>query len=196
MNDSVKQRLIGAVVLLLISASIWPIIFRPAERKDVVVESLIPPPPPLEMFEIPEQEDPKPIPSVIQVLENQRPEFDPEAIDDLNKKDIEQLELLVAEKEALPDTQQLEQDITENLAKPATLWAIQLGAFSQSKNAENLADSMRNKGYSVVVQSRFYKGQTLAFVYLGPYTLKTQAEKINAQLNSAKTSTRIVNFKL
>lgn len=192
MNDSVKQRLIGAIVLLIICASIWPIIFPPAEQPTTVIQSLIPEPPALKIFEIPEQADPQPTPSIITVLDESRGTL---TVDEIDKDiDISSLDD-IDEESALPSDSDVEAEVETALSADSEAWAIQMGAFSSLENAQKLADSMRAKNYSVVMQRRRHNGQQLAFVFLGPYLIKSQADKIGAQLVAAGTEARIVEFK-
>ena len=193
MNDSVKQRLIGAIVLLIICASIWPIVFPPAEKPTTVIESLIPPPPALEIFEIPEQAEPTPITSVVEMLEESRGQLTVDKVDkplDTSALDTYQ------ERDALPTAENVAAEVESAIKTDGAGWAIQMGAFSSYPNAEKLADELRAKNYSVVVQRRSHKGQQLAFVFLGPYLLKSQADAIRAELAAAGTDARVVEFHL
>lgn len=192
MNDSVKQRLIGAIVLLIICASIWPIIFPSAEQAETIVESLIPPPPALEIFEIPKQAEPKPTPSIITVLDESR---GPLVVNQIDKTIDTSVLARLDEQAALPSDSDIDAEVDTVLTNGSPAWAIQLGAFSSLENAEKLAQAMRDKNYSVVMQRRRHNGQELAFVFLGPYLLKSQADKLGEQLVAAGSDVRVVEFK-
>lgn len=190
MNDSVKQRLIGAIVLLIICASIWPIVFPSAEQPTTVIESLIPEPPPLKIFEMPAQSAPEPVPSIETVLDTARGQTTVTTIDpNIALASLDEID----EAAALPQEEAIDTAVDQALSSN-TAWAIQMGAFSSFENAENLAEQMRDKDYSVVVQRRRHNGRQLAFVFLGPYLAQSQALTLAEQLNAAGTEARVVEF--
>lgn len=61
-------------------------------------------------------------------------------------------------------------------------WALQLGSFSQEKNAEAMRDDFRAKGYAGYVDVLKKPGRTIYRVRIGPELDKQQVEKLKAEI--------------
>ncbi len=63
----------------------------------------------------------------------------------------------------------------------AIAWTLQLGAFKNSSNANELRDSLRNKGYKAYI----LKNGTGTFdrVYVGPMLQRSKAERLKIELS-------------
>lgn len=61
-------------------------------------------------------------------------------------------------------------------------WALQLGSFSQEKNAEVMRDKLRAKGYASYVDVLKKPDRTKYRVRIGPELDKQQLEKLKAEL--------------
>lgn len=192
-NSGVKQRLIGAIVLLTICVVLWPVVFPNTDEPKRVVETLIPEPPPLDLLDIPEQPAPQAVPNAITLLDEIRTPVEIEIID--TDVDISSLDNY-SEAEALPSVDTLANEVEQAIDQPEAAWAVQVGAFSIADNAEKLAASMRDKGFSAVVQLRPHQQRQLYFVYLGPYLAKSQAEALGQQLQLSHQGARVVEFSL
>lgn len=72
MNHSLVQRLVGAIVLLVLCAVLWPFIFETPEQANRDVVSQIPDAPTLEVFEIPREKRPDLLESVEEIQESLR----------------------------------------------------------------------------------------------------------------------------
>lgn len=59
-------------------------------------------------------------------------------------------------------------------------WTLQLGAFADEKNAAELRDRLRGKGYQAYTQS--FPGDNLTRVYVGPETQRSQIEALQKKL--------------
>lgn len=273
MSDSVKQRLIGAIVLLIVAACLWPVIFKPAENPSVVLRSKIPDAPELQVFEIPRQQAPDRMPDVATEIESERPKIanfrDAESIGEENiavvdnpataeTLDLTTDQIVVVDAASEQDDSETELDrfIATNLATdsqdaeplasndttdnavivdaPATvvdvveepdqvttvettpssesygledattpdtyatyegpMWALQAGAFGDASNAERLADELRAKNFSVIVQRRFGSTRMLAFVMVGPYFNLDNARSGIVELEQAGYKSTLAEF--
>ena len=73
-------------------------------------------------------------------------------------------------------------------ATPAglTAWAVQLGSFADGRNALRLQDQLRTKGYTAFVESAFAPEGTMTRVYVGPELERASAvaaaEKLKQEL--------------
>ncbi|MCW9025196.1 MAG: SPOR domain-containing protein [Gammaproteobacteria bacterium] len=56
-------------------------------------------------------------------------------------------------------------------------WAVQVGSFSSQKNAINFRDKLRKKGFKTFVEKIEARGQSTYRVRVGPFVKRQQAEK-------------------
>ncbi|MBN2054700.1 SPOR domain-containing protein [bacterium] len=78
---------------------------------------------------------------------------------------------------------------THRAAPPATtgdLFYVQVGAFSQQANAEQLHGRLRNAGYPVIVSMHDGGGNTVYRVRIGPFTRRAQAKRIVDELDASQ----------
>ncbi|MCF6355407.1 MAG: SPOR domain-containing protein [Candidatus Polarisedimenticolaceae bacterium] len=61
-------------------------------------------------------------------------------------------------------------------------WAIQLGSFSNNKNASNLKDKLQGAGFNSFVATKEMDGHTTTRVYVGPEKTRQDAKKVLLQL--------------
>ncbi len=67
-----------------------------------------------------------------------------------------------------------------------TAWAVQIGAFSNRTNAENLAREQRRRGYTVTVQPITSAGRTLHAVRVGRFDSERAARQFGERAYSAQ----------
>ncbi len=79
--------------------------------------------------------------------------------------------------------------LPEPVAEPpeAGHFAVQVGAFAQSRVAENLADKLRARGYGVYVSPTAGAGPARWRVRVGPLGTRDQAENAASRLKSEET---------
>lgn len=63
------------------------------------------------------------------------------------------------------------------------MWAVQLGSFSNQANAENLAAALRKQGYAAFLSRVQTSASTLHRVRVGPQQNRESAEKVATQLS-------------
>ncbi|HEY5700876.1 MAG TPA: SPOR domain-containing protein [Gammaproteobacteria bacterium] len=63
-----------------------------------------------------------------------------------------------------------------------TAWAVQLGSFSSSQNAVALRDRLRKKGYTAFVEKAESRGSEVTRVYVGPALAREQADEVVKKL--------------
>lgn len=66
--------------------------------------------------------------------------------------------------------------------KFAEAWAIQLGSFSEKKNAESLVKQLRTKGYAAYVQEGKSGEANVSRVYIGPELRREKADAMVKEL--------------
>lgn len=70
-------------------------------------------------------------------------------------------------------------------AAAGSLWAVQLGSFSNEENAEGLAGDLRDQGFAAFLSRVESGSRTLHRVRVGPQGSREEAEKVAAALAKA-----------
>jgi DedD protein len=166
-RNNLKQRLIGAVILLLIGIAFFPLVFNAAGYEERQLESRIPAPPevvravqtemppPVEIEQTPVApvtEAPvvsAPVAEITESLEALRPSLNP------------------AEEAPALDADQV----------PAA-WALQLASFRQESNARELRARLINSGYRVYIRH----GEDVVRVFVGPEMQRARLEELKLLL--------------
>jgi DedD protein len=192
MERALKERIIGAVVLVTFVVLIVPI-FLDGPPKDGEIKS--------ERVLLPGQED-QDIKTV--VLDRERSEPIPAANGPAATSETETAALPpVAEK---PDVENkaepqavIEQatpvvektvdaapaastEVTPPAASATGMWAVQLGSFSNKENAEKLAADLRKQGYAAFLSQLTTSSGQLHRVRIGPQKDRAAAEEMAARL--------------
>jgi DedD protein len=174
-DRALKERVIGAVVLVLLAVLVVPIFLDgPSDDTELVSESVT----------LPGQNDQERRQQTI-VLNRDRSEPVPTsrpaatATPEPERKS--------------PPSQQPAREIpapkpAEPTPEPASgssetgMWAVQLGSFSSKENAEKLAGSLRDQGYAAFLSQLQSNGNELHRVRIGPQKDRQSADAIAAQL--------------
>ena len=78
----------------------------------------------------------------------------------------------------------------------SNIWMVQLGTFGNHKNAYKLRDTLTKDGFDGHTTKLEKEGQQLIRVFSGPYADKSYADKIKKQLDKKyKLKTLVVHFK-
>lgn len=75
----------------------------------------------------------------------------------------------------------------------SNFWAVQLGSFSSKENAERLAASLRKQGMAAFLTELGRDGTTLHRVRVGPVATREAAEKLVADLNAKGHKGQVVS---
>ena len=149
MDDGIKQRLIGAVVLVALMVIFLPMLFTgdDLEPADVLVD--IPERPAIPSFEITEPVK----------LSEQR-----EAEKPVSSKPQPTLQELV------------DKEVDENNLPVS--WALQVASFKERSNAEKLRDTLRKGGYKAYIKYRLDVEPKMIRVLVGPVLERKEIDKI------------------
>ena len=170
MNDGLKQRLVGAIVLLCLALILWPVIFSDTERSVVDRNSQIPPMPDFEKFTvsepvIPEQQQPQ----------LQQPEPVPEIANVENTQPTEKPQL--------------------NDANLPVSWVLKVGSFKEPGNAETLKLALQKLGHKAYTRSVTTANGRATRVFVGPRFRKSDFDKDKASIDKMFTVTsQVVRF--
>ncbi|MCF6211523.1 MAG: SPOR domain-containing protein [Gammaproteobacteria bacterium] len=189
MNIQLKQRLVGAVVLVSLAIIIIPMLL-PGEGSYTRPQqgSAIPAEPDYRFAPLPE---PPPVPSVAEA-----PPVPMEALQELDVLGSDVVESAAKKTPSkVVEKPDIKPDLPIDAATPkessiskagdgqATAWVVQVGSFSSAKNAHALRDKLRKLGHATFVE--VVKGKAEKSVYrvrVGPEVRRDLAEKLQQQL--------------
>lgn len=168
MQDSFRQRLVGAIVLICLSAILWPVVFSEKNNPAIDRTSHIPPIPEFEKFSVKAPPAPQYVP-----IKRYQPQ---ETIDpDISEKTDQVAEVLVEKSEHV-------QSPSSNQGLPV-YWALQVASFSQKDKAEKLKQQLIAQGHKVELRTVQSAGNTVVRVYIGPKLEKNTLEKIQQDID-------------
>lgn len=190
MDKRLKQRLIGAAVLVALAVIFLPMLLTgPVERQALDVPIEVPPRPRITATPTaPEPLAEVPVPSRARPVATLEPPLAAES-----ESQPASQSSVVEERAPVPTP------VVESEPEPVPVdealaaWAVQVGSFGSQVNAMGLRDRLREQGYSAYVesaseQSRFYR------VRVGPVIDRTEARALQQRLESElDTATLIVS---
>jgi DedD protein len=170
MEIQVRERLVGALVLVAIVVLFVPALLKGPERATAVAEtgdrrSVVVPVP---GASAPAQED-KPVPEPLP------PEPEPASVEHPLPQ--------AAAPPATTESMRAEADVPAvGIAPGQPAWAVQLGAFSTREKADVLVAQLRKRGYSAFVLEHRASGKLLHRVRVGPEQDRQRAAAIADRL--------------
>jgi DedD protein len=195
MERALKERIIGAVVLVIFAVLVVPVFLDgPPEQGAVVTERVL----------LPGQDEQK---TQTVVLERDRTEPVPAA--NSMQSETPQAEVQEEpEQETVrspepssstprPVEKPVEKPVEakpkdEPAASSTGMWAVQLGSFSNKDNAERLAADLRKQGYAAFLSQLDTASGALHRVRIGPMKDRDAAEQMVARLQKAGHSGQAV----
>lgn len=190
-KNQLKQRLIGALVLVSLAAIIIPFLIGDQEDRAPGPVAAIPPPPSVTAPELssqtfPGQGDPDAggMPADAQVtpdtvVDALTPPPAPEPAPPAEVKPAE------TQKKAEPKTAKVSEAAPKPVAPSSdepVAWVVQLGSFASEQNALALRDRLRAKGYPAFVERVSEGGATAIRVRIGPETLRSKADALQQKI--------------
>lgn len=193
MERALKERIIGAVVLVVFVVLVVPVFLDgPPEDGAVVTERVL----------LPGQDDQK---TQTVVLDRDRtepvpvpaaPQDEAEAEAQPQQTEAEQEVIRRPEPSRLPPKPAEEPPPAESRdeapASSTGMWAVQLGSFSNKENAERLAADLRKQGYAAFLSQLDTASGTLHRVRIGPQKDRDSAEQTAARLQKAGHTGQVV----
>ena len=186
METELKQRLIGAAVLVILAVIFIPMLLDTSvDEKQVMSGTNIPPqptdmpaPPPAEDFSsriVPLEQTPDDAPATGTV---ETPEPEPSGPAPAAEGPPPSDSAATAEEIHAPVVEN--EDNTGSVG--VTAWVVQLGSFSSAENAEALNQKLRQAGFKAFVEPLKQNNGTVYRVRIGPELKRSDAEAINASL--------------
>ncbi len=170
MNDGIKQRLVGAIVLISAAIIAWPLIFSNTNEPVMDRRSQIPPMPEFETFEVTEPVRPQNVDPVKERLVESSPPTPPLPVESDNKPSLDE--------SGLPNS-----------------WVLQVASFSKKENAGELVAALKEKGYRAFSKEvKTSTGSSLR-VYIGPKLTRDAFAKDKQIIdNEFNVSSMVVKF--
>lgn len=183
--DGLKQRIIGALVLVSLAVIFVPMMFDEPHSERESTSIKIPEEPPFPEVEAPEPEvSDAPAYRIEETVDEGQRDAEPEPALDEPQPDIAEVEA----PEPAPAVDEAEEpaaDAAEFTRSLEGAWVVQLGSFGSGENARRLRDKVRDKGYNSHLQEISRGGENLTRVFSGPFAEKAEAEKAKQALDKA-----------
>ncbi|WP_431065002.1 SPOR domain-containing protein [Methylotuvimicrobium sp.] len=212
MDQELKQRLIGAVVITALAAIFVPMLFDdPIEESGQLVNELALPEPPAQEFAMTAERLPDSSRPQWAEESVDEPEPDADEVEGLTPEELEYIgpvddgsELKPIDKKKLPSsltetdkpTEIVENAPVSEVRVPKTesaetlpiaelvTWYIQPGSFSKKDNAFALRDKLRSQGFPAAVEEIDIRGGKSYRVLVGPETDKSKAQALKTRLDA------------
>lgn len=176
MDDGLKQRLIGAIVLLALAVIFVPVIFDREQLQPVDRQSQVPPAPDIVPVTIPEPEqtmaDVEPAPPVDEI-------FLPDEASSASEQPAPEVEQPALNAQGVPNA-----------------WTLQVASYSNAERAEEMRELLTDAGYTAYTRvARNAQGE-MTRLFVGPKLDKAslQAEQ-KAIEEKYQVSTLLLQFK-
>ena len=208
MERALKERIIGAAVLVLFVVLVVPIFLDgPPTESDIVSERVLLPGQELQKTQtvVLERNRTEPVPSANAPGTEAAPQPTPEqpkAKQETVKQAAVEQEAVkeepappVAEKkpEPAPKAVTPEPEVKKAPAASTTgMWAVQLGSFSSKENADRLAANLRKQGYAAFLSQLSTSSGQLHRVRIGPQKDRQSAEAMAARLKKVGHEGQVV----
>ncbi len=189
--DGLKQRLVGAFVILSLAVIFLPMIF---DKPHHAVTS--------EMVELP----PKPEFKAVEVQPVEQPRFEELTVDPVDQKVKPQSSVKKTAPEDKPQTDPgtvKEEPVVSTLDAPRVadlpvfknVWMVQLGTFGNAKNAYTLRDRLRKDGFDGHTKKIDINGKEAIRVFTGPFVNKREAARVKKRVDEKyKVESLLVHF--
>jgi len=178
MDQKLKQRLVGAVVLISLAVIFIPIILEGPDDEWSPASQGMPEPPKIDYrahIELPPPDagpSPQQVPAVVEPVAEEAAAPEPAAGESAAKPVAAAPEPKPSAPAPVPAT-----------AIPAGAWLIQVGSFSLQPNARGLRDRLRQAGFEVFLQDiQTASGEITYRVLVGPLDDRATAEKLQQRL--------------
>ena len=198
MNDILKQRLVGALILLALGVVFWPIVFVQPEQKTSAQQQSIPEPPAVSTtaIEAPEQGGLRASPDL--TTNDDAQGMDSVAERDIGGDDSEEARFASESSAAssAPETSpatspmpsEARSEAPERLAVDAdgvpVAWTIQVATVSSAEKAERLRVRLLEKNEKAYVTKVSSGGKQLYRVCVGPKFERQELERMQASINA------------
>lgn len=193
MDDGLKQRIIGAFVLLAIAVIFVPVFFDRERIEPVDRETLIPPAPSIEPVVIDRPVPPdnniepaKPVEEMFVPVVEATPVSDEKPVPE--EKPLPEEKLPVPAKDSVPDVTVTDKGVPQG-------WVLQIASYQSAERAVKMRDELINDGYKAYLREVRANGGKMSRVYVGPKLDRDKLEREKAELDKKyKIKTLLLKF--
>jgi DedD protein len=188
---NIKQRIIGAIVLIALAVIIVPMLLDLRKDYDSVISgSNIPPKPDdfrIEVFQFDKDADIKvPAPVIEQIVNDVAGPASAEPADNVIADNVPSVEQSSARERVSELRDRINDSKDGSVAQAgqaaAQAWVVQLASLTRQQNALTLRDRVRKMGLHAFVVSSQVDGKTMYRVLVGPELLRSNAENVRQRL--------------
>lgn len=173
MDETVKIRLVGALVLIALMAILWPLIFDNAEEIQLSQQSEIPAPPKVEEWQVTERELP--------AARVNNAEGAVVKLASPTASSSTPAESTSPERNSQPVT---ESEVTAATSVMRAAWAVKVASLNDLENGSRLVEKLQNDGYRAYGRvSSVDAGKDVMRVYIGPKFDKRRADSIKLEVD-------------
>jgi DedD protein len=196
-NDILKQRLVGALILVALGVVFWPIIFVAPEGENKAELRSIPPPPGVSMalIEAPDEVGLRASPQLTAIDDSPVVEVPLDGVQDEAGEGIPvpspaQTEPAapVPPPSAISDTRETRTEAPEPLAMDSdgvpVAWTLQVATLSSDEKADALRKQLLDMHHKAYVTKIRRNGKTLHRVCIGPKFERIQLESLQANIDA------------
>jgi DedD protein len=184
MEQGLKERLVGAAVLVILAVIFIPMLLGGSLESDE----------PITETNIPERPDNKSSSRIMPLLETETESSS--AIKGVKEDKIKPVDTLkesvhsITKQGTIAESEQVVQlaDKSQSKRVGLTAWVVQLGSFNTKENADLLNERLRKAGYPAFVEPIKQEGGTIYRVRVGPELLRSDADSL---LDKLKTSMKL-----
>lgn len=188
MEQGLKERLVGAAVLVILAVIFIPMLLDERQEEDIVITETNIPPKPESIPVAPEETDfssrivplqaEQPASGNIEKPETDQPQPANEITDTTTSKPPE----MTTRPESPPATAPVMESEEPATGVGLSAWVVQLGSFSSKENADSLNTKLRKAGFRSFVEPLKQQDTTVYRVRVGPEIKRAEADALNDQL--------------
>ncbi len=183
MERALKERIIGAAVLVLVVVLVVPVFLDGTPGGDEIVSERVPLPGQAEQKSQTvvldrDRKDPVPVATASAPAQKQEQEPSPKPL-------VKQAEPETVKSDPEPEPAKPAAEKPAANASSTGMWAVQLGSFSDQVNAERLAADLRKQGFAAFLSQLSTSSGQRHRVRIGPQKDRESAEAMAARLQKA-----------
>ncbi len=196
MDRNLKERIIGAAVLVIFVVLVVPVFLDGSPKNGEVISERVPLPgqadeQKLQTIVLPrDRKEPVPIAVSTKLVEQQATREEPPAKSTEGVASTETPPASAPAPEPRPQT--LPPTVVNATNSSTGMWAVQLGSFSNKQNAEKLAAKLRKQGYAAFLSQLTTATGPLHRVRIGPQKDRDGAEAMAGRLERAGHAGQVV----
>ena len=188
MERALKERIIGAVVLVVFVVLVVPIFLDgPPEEGDVVSERVLLPGQDGQKTQtvVLDRDRTEPVPAASTSQPEPAPAREEPAQEEEEQPVVQRQEPLRVPPKPQPEPEEEEPASSPPATSTTGMWAVQLGSFGSKENADKLSARLRTEGYLAFISPVDTSAGRRYRVRIGPQDTREGAEEMAARLKKA-----------